>query len=55
MRLPLYSLFKKIQTNEVRQIHLDHTEHGLGHVEGMSPVMVGDISVVLLHTQQPSA
>lgn len=34
--------------------YFEHTEHRLGHIEGMSPVMVSHISVILLHTQNPT-
>ena len=33
---------------------LEHGEHGLTHIESMSPVMIFDGPVVLLHAKGPS-
>ena len=38
-----------------RSTHKQHSKHGLTDVEGMTPVVVGDRTVVLLHSAQPSA
>ena len=35
------------------QTHREHSKHGLSNVEGMSPIMIGDRSVVLPHSQNP--
>lgn len=35
--------------------YCDDGKHHLGHIKGMSPVMVSYIAVVLLHTQKPPA
>ena len=51
--------YKKTKDLEVihEPVHLaslEHGEHGLAHVESMSPVVILDGSVVLLHTESPS-
>ena len=38
-----------------RRTHKEHSEHGLTDVEGMTPVVVGNRTVVLLHCAQPPA
>lgn len=34
--------------------NLEHGKHHLGYIEGMSPVVIGDRAIVLLHCQYPS-
>lgn len=47
---------QSVGTRHVRLLtYFEHTEHCLGHIEGMSPVMVSHIAVILLHTQNPTA
>ena len=51
--------YKKTKDLEVihEPVHLaslEHGEHGLAHVESVSPVVILDGSVVLLHTESPS-
>ena len=49
------------KTKDLKVIHepvhlasLEHGEHGLAHVESVSPVVILDRSVVLLHAESPS-
>ena len=32
----------------------DHSKHGLGNIEGMSPIVVSDIAIILLDGADPT-
>ena len=39
--------------NEYKQTYKEHSKHGLCYIEGMSPVVICDRSVIFLHTARP--
>ena len=34
-------------------MYRDHAEHGMRHIEGVAPVVISDVSVVLLDREKP--
>ena len=47
--------FDEGSTNKLDLAYCDDNKHALGHVEGMSPVMICHSSIVLPHSQKPTA
>lgn len=45
----------KYNNNHINRTYRQNWKHHLSHIEGMPPIMISNVPVVLFHTQQPPA